>query len=229
MRWLALAILLCACGFDPPPPPLELPPPPTPEVTPAKEGLTAAELLAMDEDVVYTAATGVLEDIEESTAPPPPAPVASPTPRSDSSRPQRRAAAPPRPSPTPRPYRFRGWQHGVEGFDEVADEHDQRHKTVVVYFHTDWCGWCRRLERDYFDSPRFARWLDRVPRVHINPEDGAAEREIADMFKVRGYPTFVVMPAGNTWYSRLHPFGTGGKHRTVDEFLAAVETAGKPK
>lgn len=219
------ALGLGGCAGEPPPPPLPTITTPTPEATPEKKGLTAAELRAMDEDVVYTAATGVLDDIEESVAPPPADPT--PVPSVTRNRPAPRAT--PRPTPKPRPYRFRGWRDGVEGFDEIADEHDQRHKTVVVYFHTDWCGWCRRLERDYFADAQFARWLDRVPRVHIDPEDGAAEREIADMFDVTGYPTFIVMPAGNTWYSRLHPFGRGGKHQSPEQFLAAVEAAGEPK
>jgi thiol-disulfide isomerase/thioredoxin len=226
-----LIALLVGCGAPstpPPPPPAEPVAEPTAEPSPIKRGLTADELMAMDEDDGYSAATGVLENIEESLAPPEPTPDA-PKAATAKVRGQPTPRRTPRPTPTPRPYSFRGWEEGVEGFEDVAREHDSRQKSVIVYFHTDWCGWCRRLERDYFDHPRFSRWLGRMPRVHINPEDGEGERAIASMFKVRGYPTFVVMPGGTTWYSRLHPFGREGKHQTVDEFLDDAREAAEKK
>lgn len=223
---VGLAMLLQGCAPEPPPappPPVDTPAPATP--TPEPRGLTAAELLALDEEDSW----GVTElaDVEESVAPP--AATPSPTPSSVDAGPARLPAArAPTPTPKPRPYRFTGWEEGARGFERVAREHDSRQKAVVLYFHTDWCGWCRKLERDYFAHPRFARWLRRMPRVHINPEDGEAEREIAAMLGVRGYPNFVVMPAGNTYGTRLHPFVRGGEDLSVDAFLEAAEAAAEP-
>ena len=229
-RWLstALTALLLGCSTAPAPPA----PTPTPfavrrsEPSTPTQGLTAAELLAMDDGIAYTAGEGVRRDVVESVARTVLQEEVTPAPREAAST-GRRAAATPRPTPTPRPYRFRGWEEGVDGFEEIARLHDERFKPVVIYFHTDWCGWCRRLERDYFEDASFSHWLSRIDRVHINPEDGQGEADIARMFKVRGYPTFVVMAAGNSKYFRLHPFGQKGAHQSPEQFLADVQEAAK--
>lgn len=228
-RWIAastLTLLLLAACSEPAPTPVEPQPgaeaiDATPEATPERAGLTAAEVLALDEGASYGVAQPE-QPVLESVAPTEAAPAEA------SSAPTEAVAPPPsdhRPTPTPRPYRFVGWEEGADGFERVAKEHDERHKAVVIYFRADWCGYCKRLERDYLAHPLVAGWLRNTPKVHINPEDGDAEMEIARMFRVRGYPTFAVMPPNTTWGTRYHPFRQGGEDQTPAEFLADLKAA----
>ncbi len=220
-----LLLLLPGCP-DPAPPPSAFTPAPepeTPEATPEKVGLTAAEVLALDADASYGVAQPE-EPVAESLAPPEQT-TAAPTPPPTVGASTTVAV---RPEPTPRPYRFVGWEEGADGFERVAKEHEQRHQAVVLYFRADWCGYCKRLERDYLADPRIASWLRKMPRVHIDPSAGDEEMEIARMFRVRGYPTFAVMPPDSTWGTRLHPFRQGGEDQSPSEFLADLEEAAKP-
>ena len=70
----------------------------------------------------------------------------------------------------------------------------------LFFFFTgsDWCGWCKRLVREVFIKPEFAVWaskntvlveLDFPRRTPISDELKKQNRELGQMFGVRGYPT----------------------------------------
>ena len=63
-------------------------------------------------------------------------------------------------------------------------------RPVVLTFYTDWCGWCRKLERTTFTDPRFRDLSGSFVPVRVN---GDKERSLAALFRVRGYPTTVVL------------------------------------
>ena len=70
----------------------------------------------------------------------------------------------------------------------------------LFFFFTgsDWCGWCKRLVKEVFVKPEFATWAAKnvvlveldFPRKTKLPEDTQKQnRELNQMFGVRGYPT----------------------------------------
>ena len=72
-------------------------------------------------------------------------------------------------------------------------------KPIMLFFTgSDWCGWCMRLKREVFNLPDFKTWSDEnvilveldFPRRKRLPENIMKQnRELAQMFGVRGYPT----------------------------------------
>ncbi len=70
----------------------------------------------------------------------------------------------------------------------------------LFFFFTgsDWCGWGIRLQKAVFSKPEFEKWanesvilveLDFPRRTKIAEEIQKQNRELANMFGVRGYPT----------------------------------------
>ncbi len=70
----------------------------------------------------------------------------------------------------------------------------------LFFFFTgsDWCGWCKRLQREVFFKPEFKKWADKnvvlveldfPKRTKLPQEIQKQNRELAQMFAVRGYPT----------------------------------------
>ncbi len=70
----------------------------------------------------------------------------------------------------------------------------------LFFFFTgsDWCGWCIRLQKAVFSKPEFEKWanesvilveLDFPRRTKISADLQKQNRELANMFGVRGYPT----------------------------------------
>jgi len=87
----------------------------------------------------------------------------------------------------------------------------QTGKPLFFFFTgSDWCGWCKRLVKEVFVKPEFKKWannsvilveLDFPRRTPIAENLKKQNRELAQMFGVRGYPT--------VWI--VEPTITGGK------------------
>ena len=75
----------------------------------------------------------------------------------------------------------------------------QSGKPLFFFFTgSDWCGWCKRLQKEVFFKPEFAIWanknvvlveLDFPRRTKLSAELQKQNRGLQQMFGVRGYPT----------------------------------------
>ena len=70
----------------------------------------------------------------------------------------------------------------------------------LFFFFTgsDWCGWCIRLQREVFFTPEFKTWanayvilveLDFPRKKQLDPKTQQQNRQLGQIFGVRGYPT----------------------------------------
>jgi thioredoxin-related protein len=87
---------------------------------------------------------------------------------------------------------WRGWDAGLA-------EARSSGRRVLVDVYTDWCGWCRRMERDVYARPDVREYLDRhYVIVKLDAESSGpasyrgrrqTQKSIAAEFGVTGYPT----------------------------------------
>ncbi len=89
-----------------------------------------------------------------------------------------------------------GWYAGATGYSRAVDEQSRTNQPVLIYFHTDWCGWCKKLDADLFRTDEFTTRYKSVLKVKVNPENGSAEHDLAREFGVNSYPTVIVVNAG---------------------------------
>ena len=83
--------------------------------------------------------------------------------------------------------------------DQAINKAVSENKTMMLFFTgSDWCGWCMRLQKEVFVKPEFKNWanknvvlveLDFPRRTAQDPKISQQNRELAQMFQVRGYPT----------------------------------------
>lgn len=88
------------------------------------------------------------------------------------------------------------WQHDLKTSLRMAK---QAQKLVLIDVYTDWCGWCKRLDRDVYANAKIAQFVDSqfVP-LKIDAEDGGEGQAFAKKLEIRGYPCTVVLDgAGN--------------------------------
>lgn len=83
------------------------------------------------------------------------------------------------------------WQEGARGFADAGREQARVKAPLLVYFYTDWCPYCRELDRTVLSDSSFDRF--RAVKVRVNPEAGPEERAIADRFGVNGYPSLFLI------------------------------------
>lgn len=71
-------------------------------------------------------------------------------------------------------------------FDEGQKKGEAQDQKFFLYFYTDWCGYCRKLEKETFTDKAVAKYLNNnfIP-VRINSEHLP---KVAARFGVRGFP-----------------------------------------
>lgn len=94
---------------------------------------------------------------------------------------------------------WRAWDAGLR-------EAGSSGRPVLVDVYTDWCGWCKRMDRDVYARPDVRDYLKRrFVTVRLNAEaaddaqyEGKAytSRSLAARFRVTGYPTTIFLTAG---------------------------------
>jgi len=96
------------------------------------------------------------------------------------------------------------WREFAEGLEEAGEAE----KLVLVDFYTDWCGWCKRMDRTTYRDSLVLDYLSRryVP-VKIDAESKSTTqyngeaftyRDIAGGFGVRSYPTTIFLESDGT-------------------------------
>ncbi|RMF17068.1 MAG: thioredoxin family protein [Candidatus Dadabacteria bacterium] len=107
------------------------------------------------------------------------------------------------------------WLDGPDGFDIAAKMHLETGKPLLVYVYTDWCPYCRKLNREILPHPEIQQCLSGFSRVKINAEEDPRARELAHQLRISGYPTLLVRQKGDLM---MRPFPTIVK---PERFLAA--------
>ena len=91
------------------------------------------------------------------------------------------------------------WRTWDEGLAESATSG----KPVMVDVYTDWCGWCKRMDKDVFARADVRDYLARhFVAVRLNAEASEpaswqgktfTSRSLAQNFRISGYPTTVFL------------------------------------
>lgn len=120
------------------------------------------------------------------------------------------------------------WFSGADGYSQAERQRKQANVVMAVYFYTDWCPYCRRLERDILQSEEVDRYFRNVVKVRVNPEDGEDDALLARRYRITGYPSFFIVPPDSTSPKKIHPYkkqGTGWVAMGPADFVKACQQA----
>ena len=92
----------------------------------------------------------------------------------------------------------------------------QSAKPVMIDFYTDWCGWCKVLDKETYTDPRIIETAAQMISLKIDAE---AEPELAQQYKVTGYPRIVFVSADGTTIDQINGY------RPPDQFLPYMKAA----
>jgi thioredoxin-related protein len=92
-------------------------------------------------------------------------------------------------------------------FEEAVAANANNPKMILVDVYTDWCGWCKKMDKDTFSDPQVVAHLKKnFYAVKLNAEDTKrrfpfmgktfSEAEMAVAMRVNSYPNFVVIEPG---------------------------------
>ena len=122
-----------------------------------------------------------------------------------------------------------------DNFEEAAKVSKQTNKPILANFTgSDWCGWCKRLDKEVFSQDEFIKWADEnvilltvdFPRRKQLPENIKAQNDALQRgFQVRGYPTIWLMNpgTGDVATEGIIPLGkTGYVKGGAKEWIASI-------
>jgi thiol:disulfide interchange protein len=108
------------------------------------------------------------------------------------------------------------WYEDASGFEDAARQQVHQHAPMLVYFHTDWCPYCKKFDALLEDSQVRSR-LAAIIKVRVNPEHGEAERTLFEKrYGARGYPAIFWVPSENEAPRRISAKGA------APDFLAQL-------
>jgi thioredoxin-related protein len=95
-------------------------------------------------------------------------------------------------------------------------------KPIMLFFTgSDWCGWCKKLVKEVYKTSEFNKWakknvvlveVDFPRRTKLSEKVTKQNKELQQMFGVRGYPTvwFVTPEKGDNGQVNLQKIGSTG-------------------
>src|SRR5574344_1741501 len=100
----------------------------------------------------------------------------------------------------------------ITQLDATLKQNPENQKRIFIDTYTDWCGWCKRMDRDTFEDTLISKIMNHYficvkfnaetkdeisfggkTYKNANPERRGATNELAKHFKVNGYPNFLVL------------------------------------
>jgi thioredoxin-related protein len=110
----------------------------------------------------------------------------------------------------------KGW---TDNYEKAVETAKAENKDLLLDFTgSDWCGFCKMLDKEVFSTPQFASWakkyvvLVQVDFPHSTPLSPAVKTqnsELASKYPVHGYPTIVVITPDGKEVAKQTGYGPG--------------------
>ena len=104
-----------------------------------------------------------------------------------------------------------GWTDDFAEAQKLSQK--EKRPMLVLFTGSDWCGWCIKLHNDVLSKPEFKQFVDerKVVLVYLdfprNSEMSAEAKQrnqqLAQRYKVRGFPTTVLLGADGKELGRV--------------------------
>lgn len=88
----------------------------------------------------------------------------------------------------------------LDSFNKALEKARVEDKPIIVDLYTDWCMYCKVLEKDIFPAKDVALELEKFVTVRIN---GDYAKDIVSKFSVRGYPTILLLDKNGNFIDKI--------------------------
>jgi len=106
----------------------------------------------------------------------------------------------------------------VKDFNVALKQAEEQRKFVVLDMSASWCGFCRRMAREVYPDPKFVEFSRSHVFIRLFADTDPQGPELAARFKVRGFPTILILNAQGQEVGRLE--GARDKDKLMQEIQA---------
>jgi thiol-disulfide isomerase/thioredoxin len=95
------------------------------------------------------------------------------------------------------------WSRDADGAFAAAR---QSGRLLLVDAYADWCGWCKKLEREVFPHPAFRELARDLVLLRVDVEDGGEGTELAETYGATSLPTLILLEPSGTFVGSVSGF-----------------------
>lgn len=114
-------------------------------------------------------------------------------------------------------------------FEEGIEQAKKSNKKIMLDIYTDWCGWCKKLDKEVYANKDVAKYLgNNYVSIKINAESSKkfkfkgkeyTEAQLAQGFGATGYPTIVFLKADSDMITKLGGYVEPERFLKILKFL----------
>lgn len=115
-------------------------------------------------------------------------------------------------------------------FDEGVERAKKEKKLLVIDFYTDWCSWCRVMDKDTYGNEAVVNYAqEKLIMAKLNAETKEkfkfrdatySGRELSMMFGVTGFPATVFMSAEGEFLTKVSGFIPADRFKSILQYFA---------
>lgn len=112
-------------------------------------------------------------------------------------------------------------------FSDSLKQAQKSNKYVLADVYTDWCGWCKRLDKDTFSNENMVRFLnDKFVCVKVNAEDKGEGSKVAGTYNVNGYPCALVFDSQGKLKGRVSGYRDATRYQEALSQIMSGKSSG---
>lgn len=113
----------------------------------------------------------------------------------------------------------KGIQFSKLTVDEAKAESENTGKLIFIDAYTNWCGPCKRMAATSFQDPEVGKvFNEKFINLKVEMEKDADGPELARMYRVKAYPTLLIIDGNGNLIKRVVGF------QTKDHLLALANS-----
>lgn len=115
-------------------------------------------------------------------------------------------------------------------FNEGLAYAKKNKKKVLIDVYTDWCGWCKKMDKDTYDDKDVSAYLEEnYAVIKMNAESSKklkfqdkeyTEQELSGAFGVTGYPTTIFLSSNGDPITLVPGYSDAKRFGDIISFIA---------
>jgi thioredoxin-related protein len=117
-----------------------------------------------------------------------------------------------------------------ENITKAFDAAKKQKRYMMIDIYTDWCTWCKELDKRTYTHEAVIRLSKKIINVKINPEKDTAGKDFIKGFPIDGYPTIIFVDWEKNLIGKIGGFLDGENFaKQAEKIIAFPEKAAKLK